>query len=160
MPSIIIGVMGPGQAPDYICETAYELGREIARSGWVLLTGGRNSGVMDAASRGAASAGGLTVGILPDADARRASEAVDIPIITGQGSARNNINVLSSHAVVACGTGLGTVSEIVLALKLGRPVILLEFTRETLAFLQQFNLPNLYPAGDVDEAIGLLEDLV
>ncbi len=66
MKKIIIGVMGPGeQATATDLQNAYELGKLIAQQGWVLLTGGRNVGVMDAANQGAKSANGLTVGILP-----------------------------------------------------------------------------------------------
>lgn len=124
--SPIVGVMGPGeQATDLDCQQAFELGRHIAQAGWIVLTGGRNSGVMDAVSRGAKSADGLTVGILPSSDYQALSAAIDIPIVTGMGSGRNVINVLSSGVIVACGMGSGTASEVALALKVGKPVILL-----------------------------------
>jgi uncharacterized protein (TIGR00725 family) len=123
---IIIGVMGPGeQATPTERENAYQLGQLIAKEGWVLLTGGRNVGVMEAANRGAKAAGGLTLGILPSREATSVSEAVDIAIVTDLGNARNNLNVLSSDVVIACGMGIGTASEIALALKNGKPVILL-----------------------------------
>ena len=82
---------------------------------------------MDAAAKGAKSQGGLTVGILPDDTPARASDAIDIPILTGMGHARNSINVLSSQVVVTCPGGAGTLSEIALALKSQRPVILINF---------------------------------
>ena len=126
MAKTLIGVMGPGQSA---CEAdisnAYELGAEIAKHGWVVLSGGRDSGVMDAVNRGAKDAQGLTLGILPDSDRSAVSSAVDIAVVTGMGSARNNINVLSSEVVVACGLGSGTASEIALALKAEKPVVLL-----------------------------------
>lgn len=123
----IIGIMGPGeQATETQCQDAYELGVAIAQAGWVVLTGGRNAGVMEAACRGAKAAGGLTVGILPGTDERGSSAAIDIPIYTGLGHARNAINVLSSRVVVACGMGPGTVSEVALALKSGKSTILLK----------------------------------
>lgn len=126
MPKIIIGVMGPGDgASAEDMRMAESLGKQIARNGWVLLTGGRPAGVMHAASRGAGAAGGTTVGILPGEDPSEASRHVGIPICTGMGSARNNINVLSSTVVVACGSGAGTLSEVMLAVKAGRPLILL-----------------------------------
>lgn len=125
MPKTIVGVMGVGeQATPIEIQTAYELGAEIARSGWVVLSGGRNVGVMDAVSRGAKSCGGLTIGVLPHVDSSM-SDAIDIPIITDMGNARNNINVLSSQAIVACGMGAGTASEIALAIKAKKIVILL-----------------------------------
>src|SRR4028119_1144630 len=116
MKKIIIGVMGPGeQATATDLQNAYELGKLIAQQGWVLLTGGRNVGVMDAANTGAKAANGLTVGILPTADPSGISKAIDIPIFTDMGNARNNINVLSSDVVIACGMGAGTASEVALA---------------------------------------------
>jgi uncharacterized protein (TIGR00725 family) len=123
----VIGVMGGGEVSDRRALAAYELGRLIAQRGWVLLNGGRNAGVMDASARGAQGAGGLTVGVLPDDHRGRASDHLDIQIVTGMGSARNNINVLSSDVVVACSGGAGTLSEIALALKAGRPVVVLDF---------------------------------
>lgn len=123
---VIIGVMGPGDASESDRQAAETLGEQIALNDWILLTGGRPAGVMHAASRGAKSAGGLTIGILPGEDPSEASRFVDIPVCTGMGSARNNINVLTSSVVVACGSGgPGTLSEIMLALKAGRPLILL-----------------------------------
>jgi len=130
MPKTIVGVMGAGEATPLETQTAYELGQQIAKMGWIVLSGGRNVGVMDAVSRGAKSQGGLTIGILPYIDSE-ISAAIDIPIITDMGNARNNINVLSSHAIVACGMGAGTASEIALAIKARKNVILL--TKDTIA---------------------------
>jgi uncharacterized protein (TIGR00725 family) len=122
----VIGVMGPGAgatAPDLA--RAHALGGLIAEAGWTLLTGGQAVGVMDAASKGAAGAGGTVVGVLPQGDAVHASEGVTVAVVTGLGNARNAVNVLSSDVVVACGMGLGTASEVALALKSGKPVVLL-----------------------------------
>ncbi len=122
----VIGVMGSGMPLDEAAERmAYELGRLIAEAGWVLLTGGRASGVMDAASRGAAEAGGLVVGVLPDTDATQVSRHVDIPILTGMRDARNFVNALSSRVVVALPGEAGTLSEVAFALKAGRTVVVL-----------------------------------
>lgn len=121
----IIGVMGGGQADAPTCAQARELGRLIAAEGWVLLNGGRNAGVMAASAAGAAEAGGLTVGVLPDDTTAGAAPHIDIAILTGMGDARNVINVLSSHVVIALSGNAGTVSEIAHALKAGRPVITL-----------------------------------
>src|SRR3989344_3767650 len=127
MRKAIIGVMGPGEkASEKDTQDAFNLGKLIAKENWVLLSGGRNSGVMDAVSKGAKSAKGLTIGVMPDTDETKISEAVDIPIITDMGSARNNINVLSSSVVIVCGTiAPGTLSEIALALKGKKKVILI-----------------------------------
>ncbi|MCU0613613.1 MAG: TIGR00725 family protein [Desulfobacterales bacterium] len=124
---IIIGVMGGGKALPAQELKAYHLGRLIALHGWILLNGGRNSGIMEASAKGAFENGGLTVGILPDDHDNRKSAYISIPIVTGMGSARNCINVLSSHVVVACPGGAGTLSEIALALKYGKKVILFDF---------------------------------
>ena len=129
---LIVGVMGGGQVDQSTLRCAYELGTLIAQQNWILLNGGRKAGVMDASAHGAADHGGLTVGILPDANAALASEHIRIPICTGMGSARNTINVLSSDVVVACQGGAGTVSEIALALKHGKTVIALSFQTEAL----------------------------
>ncbi|HKK43984.1 MAG TPA: TIGR00725 family protein [Balneolaceae bacterium] len=138
MPKTIIGVMGPGDgATQKDLELATELGRLIAQQGWALLTGGRNIGVMNAASKGAHEAGGLTIGILPTEDPRNSSPYLDLRICTGMGSARNNINVLSSDVVIACGTGPGTSSEIMLALKAQKPIILLNQTEKALSFIDE-----------------------
>jgi len=78
---------------------------------------------MEAACRGAKAEGGITVGILPGPDRRGANDYVDIPIATGLGEARNAIIVRTADAVIAISGGFGTLSEIGLALKMGRPVV-------------------------------------
>jgi len=124
----IVGVMGSGEDGDAaLLALARELGEAIAGEGWVLLNGGCGSGVMDASAQGASLAGGLVVGVLPDADTDGASRYLDIPIRTGLGDARNAVNVLSSDVVIALRGGAGTLSEVALALKAGRPVIALGF---------------------------------
>lgn len=156
----MIGVMGAGEsATQTDRDNAYQLGNYIAQQGWVLLTGGRNVGVMDAASRGAKAAGGLTIGILPDSDSDAVSDAVDVVIITGMGSARNNINVLSSHVVVACGVGLGTVSEVALALKANKPVILLNEYPEMNHFFSNLSSQKLLQAPDPLATINLINKI-
>jgi uncharacterized protein (TIGR00725 family) len=125
--NVIIGIMGGGKVLPSHELKAYHLGKLLALEGWILLNGGRNSGIMEASAKGAFENGGLTVGILPDDHDNRKSVYISVPIITGMGSARNYINVLSSHVVVACSGGAGTLSEIALALKHGKKVILLDF---------------------------------
>ena len=124
---LIVGVMGGGSALPEDIEAAYELGGLIARQGWIMLNGGRNAGIMEASAKGAQDHGGLTIGILPDETDARVSDYIQIPILTGMGNARNCINVLSSNVVVACHGGTGTISEIALALKNEKPVILMNF---------------------------------
>lgn len=140
MARTIVGLMGAGDnATAADIERASELGDLIARRGWTLLTGGRRAGVMHAASKSAKESGGLVIGILPGNTDDGMSEYIDIPIITGMGSARNNINVLSSKVVIACGMGAGTASEVALALKARRPVVLLADSREAADFFVSLN---------------------
>lgn len=132
--------MGPGAgASEDDLQAAYELGRLIAVQGWVLLSGGRNEGVMETANKGAKSAGGITIGILPTTDNDDTSEFVDFAILTGMGSARNNINVLSSDVIIACGMGPGTASEAALALKARKPVVLLTSNQAAREFFKGLN---------------------
>lgn len=123
----VIGVMGGSKASPEVCETARQLGALIAERGWVLLNGGRDAGVMAASAAGAKKAGGLVIGILPDTTTTRAAPDLDVAIVTGMGDARNVINVMSADVVIACSGALGTLSEIVLALKHDKHVILLGF---------------------------------
>lgn len=161
MRKIVIGVMGPGeQASNEEKDYARKLGQSIALQGWVLLTGGRNVGVMDAASQGAKAAGGLTIGILPTADYKSVSEAVDVAIATDLGNARNNINVLSSDVVIACGMGLGTASEIALALKNQKPVILLTSERNSKTFFSHLSRQQVFLADNPDGAIALTKNIL
>ncbi|MDJ0731928.1 MAG: TIGR00725 family protein [Crocosphaera sp.] len=157
----IIGVMGPGDlATETDIKNAYKLGKLIAQENWLLLTGGRNVGVMDAANKGAKEAGGLTIGILPSKNTKNVSDAVDIAILTDLGNARNNINALSSDVIVACGIGLGTASEIALALKTGKPVILLSEHPESQQFFKGLS-PNLtFIAVDTEQTIKLIKEIL
>ncbi|MFE1746330.1 TIGR00725 family protein [Coleofasciculus sp. H7-2] len=157
MRKTIIGVMGPGvNATETDLENAYELGQLIAQEGWVLLTGGRNAGVMDAASKGAKAVNGLTIGILPTNDTSAVSDAVDIAIVTDMGNGRNNINVLSSDVVIACGMGAGTASEIALALKNYKKVILLTNHSESKVFFQSLSENHILIANTPAAAIEIV----
>jgi uncharacterized protein (TIGR00725 family) len=117
-----VAVVGAGDASNAELEAAETVGRELARRGVVVVCGGLG-GVMAAACRGAASAGGLTVGILPGADRSAANEWVRVAIPTGLGEVRNALVVRAADAVVAVGGAYGTLSEIALALKRGIPVV-------------------------------------
>ena len=103
-------------------QLAEEVGRELAKRGVKLVCGGL-SGVMEAACRGAKSAGGTTIGILPGGSHRDANQYVDIPIITSMGYSRNVIVVQTGRAVIAIGGAYGTLSEIGHALGDGIPVV-------------------------------------
>jgi uncharacterized protein (TIGR00725 family) len=120
--SIQMSVIGAAAAEPALADTAQKVGRLAAERGWVVITGGMG-GVMEAASRGAREAGGTTVGILPTYDAATANEHVEIIIPTGLGHARNALVVAAASGVIAVGGRYGTLSEIALALKLGKPVV-------------------------------------
>jgi len=111
----------------------------------VLICGGLG-GVMEAAARGARSAGGLTVGILPGGSHGDANPFIDIAIVTDMGQARNAILVHSSHALIALAGEYGTLSEIALALKMGLPVVGLE---------KGPRLPGVVEADTPDDAVAL-----
>lgn len=156
---IIVGVMGPGESatPDEN-EIAFDLGRAIAKNGWTTLTGGRSFGIMDAVMKGAVDAGGLTIGVLPTENDKEASENALIRIVTGLGSARNLINVLSSHIIVVLGMAAGTASEVALALKSGRKVILLNQNEITVRFFKNIGGYKVMIANTVDEVIKQIKD--
>jgi len=159
--TLIIGVMGPGEGAgrqDLVWAAA--LGRAIATQGWVTLSGGREAGVMAAVTQAAAAAGGLTVGILPGRDGSACASGLHLPIATGMGNGRNNINVLASDLIVAfiSRPGPGTVSEIALALKAGKPLILLGGTPHDDAFYQRLAAGKYRRASDVNHVMALLDE--
>jgi uncharacterized protein (TIGR00725 family) len=117
-----VAVVGPGDASPAEVEAAEAIGRGIAQAGDALVCGGLG-GVMAAACRGAASAGGLTIGILPGSDRAAANEWVRVALPTGLGELRNGLVVRAADVVVAVGGAYGTLSEVALALKTGVPVI-------------------------------------
>jgi uncharacterized protein (TIGR00725 family) len=119
---IYVAVVGPGEAEERHAAAAEEVGRLIAESGALLVCGGLG-GVMEAACRGARAAGGTTVGILPGLDRSAANPHLDLALPTGLGEARNALVVRAADAVIAIGGGYGTLSEIALALRAGKPVI-------------------------------------
>ncbi len=155
---LIVGVMGGGKAAPQDAASAFRLGSLIAEEGWILLNGGRNAGVMASSARGARENSGITVGILPDDNSHGASPFIQIPILTGMGNARNCINVLSSHVVVACPGGTGTISEIALALKSNRPVILMNFDVQEM-FKRHLKTEMLFAAKTPEEVVSKIKNL-
>ena len=119
-----VSVVGSGTASGELYEAARRVGRLVAERGGTLICGGR-SGVMEAAARGATEAGGVAIGVLPDEDRRRANAFLAFSIATGTGHARNLAVVCSGDVVIAVGGEYGTLSEIGLARKVGRPVVAL-----------------------------------
>jgi len=117
-----VAVCGESDPQTSLADLAFEVGRGIAQRNAVLICGGL-TGVMEHAARGAQAAGGLTIGLLPGEDPDDANEYIDVAIATGLGHARNAILARTADGVVALGGGLGTLSEIALALRDRRPTI-------------------------------------
>src|SRR5438552_8544611 len=120
--AVQVAVIGSGAEHE---QRAEEVGRLLAERGCTVVTGGLGE-VMTAAARGAKSAGGTTVGILPGEHREDANEWIDHVVVTGIGHARNLAVVASGDAVIAVGGSWGTLAEIGFALRLGRPVVILE----------------------------------
>ncbi|MEE9524337.1 MAG: TIGR00725 family protein [Thermodesulfovibrionales bacterium] len=117
-----IGVIGGRRVGKDLLKEAEEVGRRIAERGAVLVCGGL-TGVMEHASKGAKSAGGTTVGILPHEKTGSENPYIDIPVATGMGIGRNVIITRTADAFIAIGGAYGTLSEIAFALQMGKPVV-------------------------------------
>ena len=115
-------VIGDSDASPEISLVAEQVGEMLARLGITVITGGRG-GVMEAACRGAAKAGGTTVGILPSSEMSDANQWCTVVIPTGLGHARNVVNVLSGDFVIALGSSAGTLSEVCFAWIYGKPIL-------------------------------------
>jgi uncharacterized protein (TIGR00725 family) len=141
--TIYLAVIGASKASPEIYELAVAVGQEAARMGWIVVTGGLG-GVMEAAARGAQEAGGLTVGILPGGDRREANPYIQVAVATHIRHARNSIIAHTADALIAVDGEYGTLSEIALGLKLGKPVIGLKTA---------WNIPGIVPVNSPGEAI-------
>jgi hypothetical protein len=119
---VVIGVIGAGRVSETGYAAAREIGRLLAERGTTLVCGGLG-GVMEAACRGCSEAGGTAVGILPGPTGEQANPWVALPIVTNMGHARNIIIAHTAQALIAVEGEYGTLSEIAVALKLGKPVI-------------------------------------
>jgi len=120
--AVQLGIIGAGRADDELKALAREVGELAAARGWIVVCGGLG-GVMEAASEGAESKGGLVVGVLPG-DARSAANSfVTVSIPTSMGHARNAIIAQTADVLIAVGGGYGTLSEIALGLKMGKSVV-------------------------------------
>ena len=137
-----VAVIGPGDASPEQRAAAEEVGRELAKRGALLVSGGLG-GAMEAACRGAREAGGTTVALLPGFDRAAANEFVDVALATGLGEARNALVVRAADALIAVGGGYGTLSEIALALKAGKRVV----------GLDSWEIEGVEPAGSAEQAV-------
>ncbi|HYX82822.1 MAG TPA: TIGR00725 family protein [Gemmatimonadales bacterium] len=138
----IIAVVGGGSCTEEETALAEQTGELLARQGAVVVCGGLG-GVMEAVARGAKANGGMTVGILPGNDPSTANAYIDVPLATGLGEMRNFIIVRSAHALIAIGGGVGTLSEIALAQRIGKPVVGLHD-----AFRNAVNIPRVESASE------------
>jgi uncharacterized protein (TIGR00725 family) len=120
-----VAVCGATEATEFQLAAAKEVGRLLAEAGAIVLNGGLG-GVSTAASEGASAAGGVVVGLLPDAHRAGANPHLTVALPTGLGQARNVLIVTAAQAVIAIGGGWGTLSEIAIAKRLGRPVVTLD----------------------------------
>jgi hypothetical protein len=121
-----IGVVGSKDiSSGNVWDMALKVGREIARTGAILVCGGL-TGIMEASAKGAKEAGGTTIGIIPGNVKSEANSFIEIVIATGIGYARNTIVATTSDAVIVIAGGSGTLSEAAFALNMGKPVIALK----------------------------------
>jgi hypothetical protein len=142
MKRVVIGVVGGRDTEEKYLKIAEELGRLIAEKGAILISGGL-SGVMEAASRGAKTAGGITVGVLPQDHKDYANPYIDVPVATGLGIGRNVIITRTADAIIAVNGEYGTLSEIAFGLQMGKPVIAID----------SWDIEGVIPAEDAKEAI-------
>jgi len=143
---MIVAVIGGNFCSKEIAEIAYEVGKRIAQRKHILICGGLG-GVMEAACRGARDGGGLTIGILPGKDKNEANRFVDIPIVTSMSHARNAIIVRTADVLIAVDGKYGTLSEIGLALAIGKKVV----------GLNTWDIEGIISVGGVDEAMEEIE---
>ncbi|HEV8600763.1 MAG TPA: hypothetical protein VGQ69_15485 [Gemmatimonadales bacterium] len=156
-PDRLLAIVGPGDGASLEDIAAAERIAELAaRAGWIVSCGGRNAGVMAAAARGAKRGGGLSVGLLPSANSQEGAAELSVILTTGLGEARNAVLAQSCAAMVACGMNSGTAAEISLALKAGKPVVLIRPARAAGEFFRSLAPDQLAVAQSADEAIALL----
>ena len=157
----VMAVVGPGDSSAAsVLADAGQVGRLAAESGWVVMTGGRPAGVMEAALEGARGANGLTVAVIPGDHPDEASPFADFVVASGSGEGRNNLIVLSADVIVACGMNPGTASEVSLALRHGRPVILVAPAAETRGFFERLDTGGrLHIAATPADAVALAKRL-
>lgn len=158
MRRLCIAVVGPGEgAPRDAVADATIAGRLIAERGWIVLCGGRAAGVMAAAAQGAKEAGGISIGILPDATRADVAPDLTIALPTGLGEARNAVLVTAADAVIACGMNPGTASEVALALRARKPTVLVRSPTVAAHFFEELGRGGQFHlAGDAEAAVAWL----
>lgn len=146
----LIGVVGSGRPSPRGERWSREVGRLLARAGATVLCGGLG-GVMEAAALGAKEAGGMSVGLLPGPDPAAANPHLTVALATGMGETRNALIARAAQGLVAVEGELGTLSEMALGLKMGKPVV---------ALASPWELPGLVSAADPQEAVKKLLSLL
>jgi hypothetical protein len=154
-----IAVIGGGEAGIETLRLARRVGREIARAGCALLCGGLG-GVMEASAKGAKEVGGLTIAILPGTSKAEANPYMDVKIVTAMSHARNAIIARSADALIAVGGEMGTLSEVALALKTQKPVVVLETRSDIITALKKLKNQNLHFAPSPRDAVELALRLI
>jgi uncharacterized protein (TIGR00725 family) len=149
---------GAADPPADVLAAAEDVGRRLAEAGITLVCGGLG-GVMDAAARGGAEAGGIVIGIVPDVDPADANPHCTHVVATGIGHARNLAVVASGDAVIAIGGEWGTLSEIAFARRLGRPVIALQ-TWTVRGIGPMAEAPGIIVTGDPAEAVAAVQEAI
>ncbi len=157
----IISVIGSSVVDAKVAKMAQEVGAAIAKRGYILACGGLG-GVMEAACKGAKSAKGTTLGILPGAEKSEANQYVDIILPTGIGLARNLVVVLAGDGVIVISGGSGTLSELSFAWQLGKPIVALtpsggwaqKFAGQS---LDDRRIGKIEEANSAEEALDLLD---
>lgn len=139
---IRVAVIGGSRPGRQAVESAFEVGRHIARAGAVVVCGGLG-GVMEAACRGAREEGGSTIGIVPGSSPSEANPWVDVPIATGLGFTRNSLVVMNADAVIAIDGEYGTLSEIAYGKIHGKKVV----------GLGTWDVKGVEPAASPEEAV-------
>lgn len=145
-----VGVIGPREATAAMLAAAEAVGRACGEIGLAVVCGGRQ-GVMEAVCRGVAAAGGVSIGLLPEADPAAANAYVTVPIATGIGEARNALVARAAFCLVAIGDSYGTLSEVALGLQFGRPV---------LGLCGAAQVPGVRHVADADAAVAALARIV
>lgn len=145
----LIAVIGGRKADKALRKEAEAVGRLIAEKGGILVCGGMH-GIMEAASKGAKQAGGLTIGILPQDHKRDANPYIDIPIATGMGIGRNVVIARTADAVIAIGGEYGTLSEIAFGLQMGKPVV----------GIKSWDVKGVIPTKDAEEAVRTVLEMI
>ncbi|MHC1586039.1 MAG: TIGR00725 family protein [Candidatus Hecatellaceae archaeon] len=158
-PQILVAGSSEEHCNEKECELAYQVGREIALRGAVLITGGLG-GVMEASSKGAHEAGGLVVAILPQEDTYHANPYCDVVVATGIGWARNFATAYTADAVIIVGGGAGTAIEAMVAYFKEKPIIALKGSggfadRFAGEYLDDRKLVKVIPAETPREAVEL-----